>query len=103
MKQVVAFSLVVVAVVLFLSCGGGTAVKETAAGLPAGPHPVVIIAIDGLRADALGVFGALVSTPSFDALAAERVKRAGHPRGRTSSLHHHTHPITSRETLECLS
>jgi len=74
MKQVVAFSLVVVAVVLFLSCGGGTAVKETAAGLPAGPHPVVIIAIDGLRADTLGAYGAPVASPSFDALAAESVR-----------------------------
>jgi len=74
MKQVVAFSLVVVAVVLFLSCGGGTAVEETAGGLPAAPHPVVIIAVDGLRADALGAYGAPAATPAFDALAAESVR-----------------------------
>jgi len=74
MKQLAVLSLVVMAVVLFLSCGGGTAVEETAAGLPARPHPVVIIALDGLRADALGAYGAPAATPSFDALAAESVR-----------------------------
>jgi len=74
MKQLAVLSLVVLALVLFLSCGGGTAVEEIAAGVPAGPHPVVIIAIDGLRADALGAYGAPVATPSFDALAAESVR-----------------------------
>lgn len=74
MKQLTVVSLLIVALVLLLSCGGGTAVDEGIAGLPAGPHPVVIIAIDGLRADALGAYGAAVSTPSFDALAAESVR-----------------------------
>ena len=74
MKQFAVFLLVVLALVLLLSCGGGTAVEETAAGLPSGPHPVVIIAIDGLRADALGAYGAPVATTSFDALAAESVR-----------------------------
>ncbi len=74
MKQLAVLSLLVVAVVLLLSCGGGTNVEETSAGLPAGPHPVVIIAIDGLRADALGAYGGPVATPAFDALAAESVR-----------------------------
>ncbi len=74
MKQIAVLSLVVVALVLLLSCGGGTAVEETGAALPAGPHPVVIIAIDGLRADALGAYGAPVATPALDALAAESVR-----------------------------
>ncbi len=74
MKQLAVLSLVVLALVLHLSCGGGTAVDETAAVLPAGPHPVVIIAIDGLRADALGAYGGPVATPAFDALAAESVR-----------------------------
>ncbi len=73
MKQLAVFLFVVLAIVLLLSCGGGTAVEESGERLPAGPHPVVIIAIDGLRADALGVFGAPVATPSFDSLAAESV------------------------------
>ena len=34
----------------------------------------MIIAIDGLRADALGAYGAPVATPAFDALAAESVR-----------------------------
>jgi arylsulfatase A-like enzyme len=67
-------SLVVLALVLHLSCGGGPAELSTAAGLPAGPHPVVILAIDGLRADALGCYGAAAATPAFDALAAESVR-----------------------------
>ena len=74
MKQVAVVSFVVLTLILLLSCGGGTAVEEVGVSLPAGPHPVVIIAIDGLRADALGAYGATVDTPSFDALAAESVR-----------------------------
>jgi len=74
MKQLAVLSLVALALVLHLSCGGGTAVEQSATALPAGPHPVVIIAIDGLRADALGVYGAPAATPAFDALAAESVR-----------------------------
>jgi len=74
MKQLAVLSLLVAAVVLLLSCGGGSAVEEKDAGLPSGPHPVVIIAIDGLRADALGAYGAAAATPAFDALATESVR-----------------------------
>jgi arylsulfatase A-like enzyme len=59
-----------VALVLLTSCGGdggvNKAVKTEAA-------PVIVIAIDGLRADALGCYGAPDSTPAFDAMAAESV------------------------------
>ncbi len=74
MKQLAVVSFVILALVLLLSCGGGTAVEEASVSLPVGPHPVVVIAIDGLRADALGAYGAPVATPSFDALAAESVR-----------------------------
>jgi len=74
MKRLAAFSLVVMTLVLMLSCGGDPAVEEKTAGLPSGPHPVVIIAVDGFRADAFGVYGAPVATPAFDALAAESVR-----------------------------
>lgn len=74
MKRLAAFSLVVMTLVLMLSCGGDPAVEEDTAGLPSGPHPVVIIAVDGFRADAFGVYGAPVATPAFDALAAESVR-----------------------------
>ena len=59
-----------VALVLLTSCGGdggvNMAVKTEAV-------PVIVIAIDGLRADALGCYGAPASTPAFDAMAAESV------------------------------
>jgi arylsulfatase A-like enzyme len=54
-----------------MSCGGdGT--EES--GLVAGTPPVIILAIDGLRADALGCYGAPAGTPAFDALAAESIR-----------------------------
>ena len=74
MKQLAGLSLVVITLVMMLSCGGEPAVEEESAGFPSGPHPVVIIAVDGLRADALGAYGAPVATPAFDALAAESVR-----------------------------
>ena len=59
-----------IAAVLLVSCGGGDsdqhAVQTEAA-------PVIIVAIDGLRADALGCYGAAAATPAFDAMAAESV------------------------------
>jgi arylsulfatase A-like enzyme len=74
MKQVVVLLLVAAGALVVLTCGNGAVQDETAAALPSAPHPVVIIAIDGLRADALGVYGAPASTPAFDALAAESVR-----------------------------
>lgn len=40
---------------------------------PAKPPSVVLISVDTLRADALGAYGGLVGTPSFDRLAAQGV------------------------------
>jgi choline-sulfatase len=59
------------AIVLMMSCGGD---KAEESGVVAGAHPVIIIALDGLRADALGSYGAPARTPAFDALAAESVR-----------------------------
>jgi arylsulfatase A-like enzyme len=59
------------AFVVLMSCGGDTAEEGV---VVAGAHPVIIIALDGLRADALGSYGAPAATPAFDALAAESVR-----------------------------
>ena len=40
---------------------------------PAAPPSVVVISVDTLRADALGAYGGLVPTPTFDRFAAEGV------------------------------
>jgi len=65
-------SFLVLVVVLSLSCGG--AVKEDG-GFPSSPHPVIVIAVDGLRTDHLGVYGGTgAETPAFDALAAESIR-----------------------------
>ncbi len=54
-----------------MSCGGD-GVDEGA--IEIGAQPVIVIALDGLRADALGSYGALAATPALDALAAESVR-----------------------------
>ena len=52
-------------------CGGGAPAPTE---LPSAPHPLVIVAIDGLRADRVGALGASVGkTPNLDALARESV------------------------------
>ncbi|MCU0234894.1 MAG: sulfatase-like hydrolase/transferase [Thermoanaerobaculales bacterium] len=60
------------AVVLAMSCGGdggqGSAEKTVGSG------PIIIIAVEGLRADSLGCYGAPAATPAFDALAAESLR-----------------------------
>jgi len=58
------------ALAVAVSCGGE---KAEEGGVEAGEHPVIILAIDGLRADALGCYGAAAETPTFDALASESV------------------------------
>lgn len=57
--------------VILMSCGDG---GEPSISPSAGPGPVIVIAIDGLRADALGCYGGAAATPAFDALAAESVR-----------------------------
>ncbi|MCJ7755495.1 MAG: sulfatase-like hydrolase/transferase, partial [Thermoanaerobaculales bacterium] len=59
------------AIVLLMSCGGD---KVEESSVVAGAHPIIVIALDGLRADALGSYGAPARTPAFDALAAESVR-----------------------------
>jgi arylsulfatase A-like enzyme len=65
-----AAALASLAFVLLMSCGG----EKPEEGVVAGAHPVIVIAVDGLRADALGCYGALAATPAFDELAAESVR-----------------------------
>ena len=74
MKQLTGFSLVVITLVLLLSCGGDPAVEEESAGFPSGPHPVVIIAIDGLS-HALRT--QLVADPPAECWYALEVQRSG--------------------------
>jgi arylsulfatase A-like enzyme len=73
MKQTTFLSVAAVtcvAMILVTSCGGGDGENQ---GVKAEKVPVIVVAIDGLRADALGCYGAPAATPVFDALAAESV------------------------------
>jgi arylsulfatase A-like enzyme len=65
--------VVVTSVILALGCGGGAEVEE-AAGIPSEPHPIIVVAVDGLRADVLGAYGGDIATPNFDRLASESVQ-----------------------------
>jgi arylsulfatase A-like enzyme len=67
----VATAVSALGIVLLMSCGGE---KTEESGVVAGAHPVIVIALDGIRADGLGSYGAPASTPAFDALAAESVR-----------------------------
>jgi arylsulfatase A-like enzyme len=70
----VALAVAATALGIQMSCGsdGGEGPPGSAAG--PGPGPVIIIALDGLRADSLGCYGGPAATPAFDALAAESVR-----------------------------
>jgi choline-sulfatase len=70
-RLTVAIAVCSLAIVMLMSCGGD---KTEESAVVVGAHPVIIIALDGLRADALGSFGAPARTPAFDALAAESVR-----------------------------
>ena len=60
---------------LALSCAGPTREPAQEQALPSKPHPVVVVAVDGVRADALvGASGAAVATPNLQALAAESIR-----------------------------
>jgi len=59
-----------IAATLTVSCGGDRVEQQA---VKAEPAPVIIVAIDGIRADALGCYGSAAATPVFDALAAESV------------------------------
>lgn len=74
MKRLIAVAVVVVVpFALSLSCGGGGDEPGPAAVAEKGT-PIIVVAIDGLRADALGCYGAPAATPAFDALASESVR-----------------------------
>jgi arylsulfatase A-like enzyme len=66
--------LVALATVVVTSGCGGEAEVEEKAGIPAEPHPIVVVAVDGLRADALGSYGGSIATPNFDRLASESIQ-----------------------------
>jgi arylsulfatase A-like enzyme len=67
-RLVTAVAVCALSIVVLMSCGE----KSEDSGGEA--HPVIIIALDGLRADALGSYGAPARTPFFDALASESVR-----------------------------
>jgi len=71
-KMVSRLLMVAVLAAVIVSCGGGEVEKESPQAT--GPTPIIVLAVDGLRADALGSYGALAKTPAFDALAAESVR-----------------------------
>jgi arylsulfatase A-like enzyme len=70
-RFMVAVAVCSLALVLMMSCGGDEGGES---GVAAGAHPIIILAVDGLRADALGSYGSLAATTAFDALAAESVR-----------------------------
>lgn len=70
-RLVVATALALALTALLSGCGGGAPAPTE---LPSAPHPLVIVAIDGLRADRVGALGASGGrTPHLDALARESV------------------------------
>jgi arylsulfatase A-like enzyme len=60
--------IAIVPVLFLVSCGGDGGEQQN---VKTEAVPVIVVAIDGLRADALGCYGAAAATPAFDALAAE--------------------------------
>jgi choline-sulfatase len=66
-----AATAVLLSTIFLTSCGGEDFEEST---VVAGAHPVIVVAVDGLRADALGSYGALARTRAFDALAEESVR-----------------------------
>jgi arylsulfatase A-like enzyme len=85
------------AFVVLMSCGGEKAEEKVVAGA----HPVIVIALDGLRADSLGSYGAPAATPAFDRLAAESVRfewafaQAPHSQPSLATLFSGLYPTTN--------
>jgi arylsulfatase A-like enzyme len=85
-------------IVLLMSCGGE---QTDESGVVAGAHPVIVVAVDGIRVDALGCYGAPASTPAFDALAAESVRfewafaQAPHSQPSLATLFSGLYPTTN--------
>lgn len=93
-------ALMVAAWLLAVGCGGGS--RDAATARPSSSAPaVILIAVDGLRADHLGSSGGAVATPSFDALAQAAVRfdwcfaQAGDPAASFASLLSGLYPTTS--------
>jgi len=70
MKQC-ALPVALIACVGLLSCGGPA---EEEGSLALGGDSLIVVAVDGVRVDALGCYGAASATPNFDALAATSVR-----------------------------
>lgn len=66
-----AAAIAVLSLLVLVSCGGGDGGGQP--GVTTQAVPVIVVAVDGLRADALGCYGAAAATPAFDALAAESI------------------------------
>lgn len=64
--------LAIAALTVAVGCGGGQGGTEKASH--AGPHSVIVIVVDGLRADHVSSYGGAVQTPSFDRLTAESIR-----------------------------
>jgi arylsulfatase A-like enzyme len=85
------------AMVVLMSCGE----KAEKSSAVVGAHPVIVIALDGLRADALGSYGAPAATPNFDALATQSVRfdwafaQAPHSQPSIASLFSGLYPTTN--------
>lgn len=67
----VSLGVTVIICASLLSCGGPA---EEEGSLELGGDSLIVIAVDGVRADALGCYGAAEATPEFDALSAESVR-----------------------------
>jgi hypothetical protein len=71
-------ALLVAAALLSAGCGGGGGDRDAATARPDSvARAVILVAVDGLRADHLGSSGGAVATPSFDALAQAAVRFDG--------------------------
>jgi len=93
-------TFMIAAALLAVGCGGGD--RDAGPGRPASGGPaVILIAVDGLRADHLGAFGGAVATPSFDAMAGSAARfdwcfaQAPDPAASFASLLSGLYPTTS--------
>ncbi len=68
----ITISMLTLAILLSGSCGGNGDNRATVQKSSA--RSVIILAIDGLRADALGCYGGAATTPALNALAGESVR-----------------------------
>jgi arylsulfatase A-like enzyme len=64
--------LAIAGALLTVGCGGGQGPEERASD--AGPRSVVVVVVDGLRADHIASYGGSLATPSFDTLAAQSIR-----------------------------